>query len=184
MRFYVILHRANAGEQRAHHPRLLGLVIGLTGDLRLGAARGLHGGAGRAGAGLGALYYGATSHRARRALTYLTRLVARADTRWARRNRGLQDILRHVGRGRALGLQHVAAHIGLRRARRNTGLQDIFGPVNLGAYLAVGVVGRGHRRCAGAGARATADFTCALRHDDKTLHYAAAAERVADDQAE
>jgi hypothetical protein len=132
-----LLHIGNCAQERAHQPRLLGLVLGLTGHRRLGAARGLYRRAGRARLRLWALNHGAARARAWRALADLTGLVTCADTGRAGRHGGLQNILGHVGRGGALRLQHVAGHVGLGRARRYRGLQHVLGPVDLGAVIAI-----------------------------------------------
>jgi len=127
------LHARDGCQQRAHHPRLFRLVVGLARDLGLWATRGLHRRTGRAGSGLWALDHGAADHGAWRALTDLARLVARADARRAGRYRGLQDVLGHIRRCRALTLEHVPAHVGQCGARRDGCLQNILGPVHLGA---------------------------------------------------
>ncbi len=117
-----ILHTADLGEQRAHHPRLLRLILCFTAHYGLRATGRLNGGARRARRRWRAGYDGATCNGAGRALADLAGLVARADTGRARRDGGLQDILGHIRRGRALALQHVAAEVGLGRARRDGGL--------------------------------------------------------------
>jgi hypothetical protein len=129
--FFVYLHAADCCEQRADHPGLLFLVIGLTADLGFRASRRLDGGTRRAALGLRTGDYGASRTRAGRALTDLTGLVTGADTGGAGGNCGLEDVLGHIRRCGALGLEHVAAHVGLRRAGRNTGFENILGPVNL-----------------------------------------------------
>lgn len=131
------LHRTDAGQQRADHPGLFGLIVGLAGDLGLGAARGLNGGTGRTLPGRRAFDCRAARARAGRALTDLARLVACADAGRAGRYCRLQNVLGHVGRCRALGLQHVARHVGLRRARRNRRTQHVFGPVDRRAALVI-----------------------------------------------
>jgi hypothetical protein len=134
------LEARDCGQQRADHPGLLGLVVGLAADLGLRATRGLHSGTGRA------LFLGrAFDHRAagagaRRARANLAGLVAGADAGRARRDCGLQDVLRHIRRCGALGLEHVAAHVGLGRAGRDAGLQNVLGPVDAGAAIAIVVV--------------------------------------------
>ena len=136
-----ILHTADLCEQRAHHPRLLRLILGLAADDGLRAAGRLNRGARRARRRWRAGHNGATCDGAGRALTDLAGLVARADAGRARRHGGLQDILGHIRRGRALALQHVAAEVGLGRARRDGRLQNILGPVDGGAAsLIVGVL--------------------------------------------
>lgn len=130
-------HAADGGEQRAHHPGFLRDIVRLALDDGFRAARRLDGGAGRAALGFGARDNGASRARARRALSNLAGLVARADAGRARRHCGLQDIAAHVGRSGAFGLEHVAAEIGLGRARRNGSLQDVFRPIDLGAAIAV-----------------------------------------------
>lgn len=85
----------------------------------------------------GALNNGASRSRARRALTNLARLVARANTRRARGHRRFKHVLGHVGWGRALTLQHIPSHIRLRRARRHRRLQHVFAPVDCGTAFTV-----------------------------------------------
>jgi hypothetical protein len=138
--YLVYLHRADRGQQRTHHPRILWLILRLAADLGLRTPWRLYGGAWRACCGLGALDNGASDHGARRALTDFARLVARRDARRARWYGGLQDVFGHVWRSRALCFQHIPRHVGLRRARRNTGLEYILGPVNRGT-LVVAMVG-------------------------------------------
>ena len=124
-------------EQGAHQPGLFGFVSGLARDLGLWATGRLHGCAGRALLGLWAGNDGAARAGARRAGPNLAGLVARADAGRAGRNRGLQNVSRHVRRRRALGLEHVATEIGLRGARRNRRLEHILGPINLRTAVAV-----------------------------------------------
>jgi hypothetical protein len=131
------LHAADRSQKRAHHPGLLRLVVGLAIDLGLRAARRLYSGAGRAALGLRAGYDGAAGSGARRALTDLAGLVARADAGRAGGNGRLEDIAAHVGRRGALRLQHVAAHVGLRWASGNRSLEHILGPVDLGTLVSV-----------------------------------------------
>jgi hypothetical protein len=131
--FFVCLHAADCCEQRADHPGLLFLVIGLTADLGFRASRRLNGGARRAALGLRAGDHGASRARAGRALTDLTGLVTGADTGRAGGNRGLENVTAHIGRCGALRLEHVAAHVGLRRAGRDAGFEHVLGPVDLGA---------------------------------------------------
>jgi hypothetical protein len=136
----LVLHAGNSGEQRAYHPGLLRLIVGLAADLGLRAAGRLHCCAWRALLLWWALDHGATGTGARWARANLAGLVARADARRAGRNRGLQDVLGHVRRRRALGLEHVTTHVGLGRAWGDAGLQNILGPVNLGATITVTIV--------------------------------------------
>ncbi len=98
------------------------MVIGLTRHLGLRAAGWLHSSARRALFGLRAGDHRATGTRARRALTNLAGFVTCGDTRRAWWYRGLQNILGHVGRCRALRLEHVATHVRLGWARGDTGL--------------------------------------------------------------
>jgi len=134
------LHIADCAEERAHHPRLFGLVAGLAGDMRFGATRRLNGGTRRARLGLGALHCRAAGAGAGRALTDLAGLVAGADARRAWRNRRLQDVLGHIRGRRTLSLEHIAAHVGKRRAGRDRGLQDVFGPINLRTRTTIGMI--------------------------------------------
>ena len=140
------LHWADGRQQGAHHPRLLGLVVGLAGDMGLRATRRLHSSAGRALRGLGAGHHRATRAGARRALTDLTGLIACADARRAGWHGRLQHVLGHIGRGRALGFEHVPGHVGLGRAWRNAGLQHILGPINRRAPVTIAIVVTGSRR--------------------------------------
>ena len=120
-------------EQGADQPRLFGFVLGLARDLGLRATGRLHGRTGRALLGLRTDNDRATRPRARRAGTNLAGLVACTDTGRAGGNRGFQDVSRHVRRGRALTLKHIATHIGLGWARGDRRLQHILGPINLRA---------------------------------------------------
>ena len=130
------LHATNAGQERAHHPRLLWLVVGLAMHLGFGAARRLDGCARRAALGLRAGDHRASRPRAGRAFADLTGLVALADTGGAGWHRRLENIATHVRRGRTFRLEHIAAQVGLRGARRNRCLQNILGPVNLRTLIA------------------------------------------------
>ncbi len=125
------LHRTDTGKQRTHHPGLVGAVISLAGNGWLRAAWRLHGRTGRTGLGLGALDDRAANYGARWALANLTGLVTCRDTGRARGNRGLQDILRHIGGRRALALEHILGHVWQWWAWRHGGLQDIFRPIDL-----------------------------------------------------
>ena len=154
-----LLHVGDATEKRAHHPGLFGLILGLTGHLWLRAARGLHGGARRAGGRGRACHNRAALDRAWRALTNLTGLVTGGDTGRAWRNCGLQDVLRHIRRGGAFRLQHVTGHVGLGRAWGNRRLQHILRPVNLGALCTIRrITGRALTMIPGGIADAAAGF--------------------------
>lgn len=156
------LHPADRRHKRAHHPGILWLVFCLAADLGFGAARGLHRRARRAALRLWARDNGASLRwRARRAGTDLARLIARADTRRARRYRRLQNIARHIGRCGALRLQHIARHIGLRCTRRNRGLQHILGPVYRWSFCRLFASTRSRF--------IAADLTIGLRDIDKCL---------------
>ena len=148
--FTVSSLHTNRRQHRSHGPVVFLRVIRLAVHLGFRATRRLNRRARRARLGLRALYNGAARPRARRALAYLTRLVARADTRRAGRDGRLEDIARHIQRRGALGLEHVSAHIGLRRARGNGRLQNILGPV----YFRTWVTFTGRARLVTGGARA------------------------------
>jgi hypothetical protein len=166
------LHGRDGSQQRPHHPRFLGLVIRLTSDLRLGAARGFHGGARGACLWLRALNHGAARARAGRAFTDLTGLITGADTWRARRYCGFQDVFRHIGRCGALRLQHIPAHIRLRRARRNRGLQHILRPIDLRTSITVtaaAATATTAGRRAALMARLTANGTGRLRYINESL---------------
>jgi hypothetical protein len=180
-----MLHRADTGEQRAHHPGLVGAVIGLAGDRGLRAARGLHRCAGRARLRLGALNNGAADHGAGRAFADLAGLVARGDTGRARGHSGLQDVLRHIRGRRALALEHILGHIGQRRARGDRRLQDVLGPVDLGALALVGAAAWPIGAAATCG-RAAASEARALRNINESFGTQSGAEgnNVADYQAD
>lgn len=92
---------------------------------------------------------GATRSRARRALAalLLTRTVV-DDHRLLLRDAALQDVLAEVSGRRALGLQHVLAHIGTCGRRRDCALKDILAQVGFSAGRASGA------RICTAGARA------------------------------
>jgi hypothetical protein len=139
-RYALGLETRNCREQGAHHPGLLGLVVGLAADLGLRATRRLHSGTGRALLLGRALNDGAAGARARRAGANLAGLITRADAWRAGGDSGLQDVLGHIRRCGALRFEHVATHVGLGRARRDAGLQHVLGPVNLGAAVAVTIV--------------------------------------------
>jgi hypothetical protein len=81
--------------------------------------------------------FGATRARARRAIATLG-LYVRAginNNGLLLGNGALQHILRHIGNGRALGLQHVVSEIRHRRAGRNTGLQHVLRHIRVGNVL-------------------------------------------------
>jgi len=109
------------------------LVIGLTPDIGLRARRTRGCRACRARLGIRALDDRATGSGARRAFPNLTRLGTCRDTRRALGHRRLQHILGHVGKRRALRLQHVLAHIGHRGARRHRRLENPLGWIGLRA---------------------------------------------------
>lgn len=171
------LQATNGRQHRAHHPGLLGLILGLAGDTRLRAARRLHSCTGRAGLGLRALNHRATHHRAGRALTDLAGLVAGADARRARGHSRLQNVLGHIRGRRALALQHIARHIGLGWAGRDGGPQHILRPVNLRACTMIitaavaGITARTTvvaRACTGV-TRTLADLTSRLHNIDEAF---------------
>lgn len=92
------------------------------------------GGRGRADRWSGASHLWAARARAGRALAALG-LYIRAridDDRLLLRDGALQHILRQIGHGGALRLQHVVGHIWLPRAGRDTRLENILGEVRHG----------------------------------------------------
>jgi hypothetical protein len=80
---------------------------------------------------------GATGARARRAIATLGLYVSAGvnNNRLLLGNGTLQYILRHIGNGGALGLQHVVGQIGHCRAGRQTALQHILGHIRIGNVL-------------------------------------------------
>jgi hypothetical protein len=76
-----------------------------------------------------ALDHGAARPRAGRAFTNLAGLGTTGNARRAFRNRGFQNVLRHIRKRRAFCLQHVLGKIGHRRAGRNGGTKNPFARV-------------------------------------------------------
>jgi hypothetical protein len=123
---------AEGRKYRADHARILVAIIvvhGFAFDIGLGAlgpgarrARWAHGPRAR-------LDIGAPRPWARRAFANLAWLAAARDTRRALGHTRLEHILGHVGQRRALGLEHVLAHVRHGRARWHTRLEHIFGHI-------------------------------------------------------
>ena len=111
------------------------LIIGLALDFGFRAWLALDRRACRAGLWIRTLHNRAPRTRARGTIANLARLGTSCNARGAFWYGRFQDIVRHVGKGRALGFQHIFGKVGRSRAGGNGRTQDPFGRVWTGARL-------------------------------------------------